>query len=248
MIFLYQFVIHGDSIEFVLNQAIGEDMIPDVEQRLQPLVQVCSETLLRYKRFCRGNIIMDGNILMDEDFEVMLSQGMGKHFPDVEKDNLFTDAHAIAELLIEVMDRRSKEAEQGIHSEPKPVEQKRLSKQAINRGLEALGDQKLETTESSYFDSEILSLSRLTPEDYPSGVKPRRSYDHRGHSMLFEHDKLGELGRIVLIDLDDGDLKLEVELSKDNPETFNKKQKLLEEIMSIVEADINTVQINVFRQ
>jgi len=45
---------------------------------------------------------MDGNILATGEFEVMLSKGLGRHFADEEKQQLFQDAKTIADLLVAV--------------------------------------------------------------------------------------------------------------------------------------------------
>ena len=96
-------------------------MYPEVEKQMQPLALACSETLLRYKELCHTDTIMDGNILSDNCFEVMLSKGLGSHFAESEKQNLFDDAQKIANLLIEVMSKRTKEAELGIYPGPQPI-------------------------------------------------------------------------------------------------------------------------------
>ena len=98
-IFLYRFVINGDGISFVLNESIAEDMYQDIDDKFKPLVHACCETLLRYKHVSVGSTIMDGNILEDGGFEVMLSKGLGKYFAEPEKQQLFQDAKKIADLL-----------------------------------------------------------------------------------------------------------------------------------------------------
>lgn len=75
-IFLYRFELRGHSISFVLNEAIAEDMYPDIDARMKPLVHACCETLLRYKDLSVSHIMMDGNILVTGEFEVMLSKGL----------------------------------------------------------------------------------------------------------------------------------------------------------------------------
>jgi hypothetical protein len=120
-IFLFRFVLRKNAISFVLNESIAEDMYPEIDEQIQPLFQACGETLMRYKHLSQGDTIMDGNILLDGCFEVMLSKGLGSHFAEREKKNLFNDAHEIANLLMEVMDRRTKELEQGVYPGPQPV-------------------------------------------------------------------------------------------------------------------------------
>ena len=120
-IFLYRFVLRKNGISFVLNESIAEDMYPEIEEQTQPLVHASCETLMQYRHLCRDEAIMDGNILVDGCFEVMLSKGLGKHFVEREKQILFNDANEIAKLLMEVMDRRTKELEQGTYPGPQPI-------------------------------------------------------------------------------------------------------------------------------
>ena len=101
-IFLFRFELSGNGINFVLNEAIAADMYQDLDEQLQPLAHACCETLLRYKPLSVSNIIMDGNILATGAFEVMLSKGLGRHFADDEKQQLFQDAKNIADLLVAV--------------------------------------------------------------------------------------------------------------------------------------------------
>jgi hypothetical protein len=112
-IFLFCFELRGNGIDFCMNEGISEDMYPDVDEQLKPLVQACCETLLYYKNLSTSNTIMDGNLLATGEFEVMLSKGLGKYFPEDEKQELFQDAKKIADLLLMVMDRRSKDEKEG---------------------------------------------------------------------------------------------------------------------------------------
>lgn len=235
-IFLFRFVLRRNAISFVLNESIAEDMYPEIDKRIQPLVQACGETLMRYKSLCRGDTIMDGNILVDNCFEVMLSQGLGRHFDEREKQNLFNDAHEIAELLIEVMDRRSKETEQGTYPGPQPIIPKIQRIASTNKGLESLGRRKQLIDESLCYVSENPRLNRLKPEDLPAGVVAKRGYDHRGHCLAFEHETFGELGKIILIDIEDDRFLMTAEISKIDSATFGERQMVLEEISSIIEA------------
>src|SRR5919197_575431 len=112
-LFLFRFELRGNGIDFVVNQAIAADMYPDVDEKLKPLAHACCETLLRYKHLSVTATIMDGNILATGEFEVMLSKGLGRHFAETEKQQLFQDAKTIADLLVKVMDRRTKEEKEG---------------------------------------------------------------------------------------------------------------------------------------
>ena len=42
-------------------------------------------------------------------------------------------------------------------------------------------------------------LRQLRPDDLPPDVTASSGYDHRGLCYVFDHKKLGELGRIVMI-------------------------------------------------
>jgi hypothetical protein len=238
-IFLFRFVLRKNAISFVLNESIAEDMYPEIDEQIQPLVQACSETLLRYKKLSNGKTIMDGNILVDGCFEVMLSKGLGKHFAEREKQNLFDDAQEIANLLIEVMSRRSKESEQGTHPDPQPVNRKIQRTGVTNKGLEALGQKQHLLEELLWNASNKPGLNRLTPDDLPHGVIAKRGYDHRGHCLSFDHEILGELGKIILIDIEEDKTLMEAELSRENPEALGKKQKIFEEVVSIVEVGLS---------
>jgi len=112
-IFLFRFELRGNGIDFVVNQAIAADMYPEVDEKLKPLAHACCETLLRYRHLSVSNTIMDGNILATGAFEVMLSKGLGRHFAEEEKQQLFQDAKTIADLLVAVMDRKTQELKVG---------------------------------------------------------------------------------------------------------------------------------------
>ena len=122
-IFLFRFELRGNNgIDFVLNEAIAEDMCPDIDEKMKPLVHTCCETLLRYRHLSVGNTIMDGNFLVTGEFEVMLSKGLGQHFAHAENERLFQDAKSIADLLGEVMDRRTQEMKKGKQQTPHPID------------------------------------------------------------------------------------------------------------------------------
>jgi hypothetical protein len=115
-LFLFRFELSGNGIHFVLNKAIVADMYQDVDEKIKPLAHVCCETLLRYRHLSVSNTIMDGNILDTGECEVMLSKGLGSHFADDEKQQLFQDAKNIADLLVAVMDRKTQELKEGKQS------------------------------------------------------------------------------------------------------------------------------------
>jgi hypothetical protein len=141
-IFLFRFELRGSNgIDFVLNEAIAEDMYPDIDEKMKPLVHACCETLLRYRHLSVSNTIMDGNFLVTGEFEVMLSKGLGQYFAHDEKQRLFQDAKNIADLLGKVMDRGTQELEKGIPRNLPPIEHT-PNPRKIKKGLEKLGKTK----------------------------------------------------------------------------------------------------------
>jgi len=58
----------SNRIDFVVNEAIAEDMYPEIDEKMKPLVHVCCETLLRYRHLSVSNTIMDGNFLVTGEF------------------------------------------------------------------------------------------------------------------------------------------------------------------------------------
>jgi hypothetical protein len=140
-IFLFRFEIHGNAISFVVNQEIFMGMYEDLDEKIKPLAHACCETLSRYRHLSVSDTIMDGNFLDTGEFEVMLSHVLGKYFPEDEKQQLFQDAKRIADLLNEVMTRRTKEEKEGIPQEPSYRNFSQNPKK-INQGLEKLGKAK----------------------------------------------------------------------------------------------------------
>jgi len=141
-IFLFRFELRGSNgIDFVLNEAIAEDMYPDIDEKMKPLVHACCETLLRYRHLSVSNTIMDGNFLVTGEFEVMLSKGLGQYFAHDEKQRLFQDAKNISDLLGKVMDRGTQELEKGIPRNLPPIEHT-PNPRKIKKGLEKLGKTK----------------------------------------------------------------------------------------------------------
>jgi hypothetical protein len=239
-IFLFRFDVHSNAIDFVINQAIAADMYPEVDEKLKPLAHACCETLLRYKHLSISTTIMDGNLLDTGEFEVMLSKGLGKYFAETEKQQLFQDAKRIADLLIEVMDRRTREEKEGKHQNPSHTHSSQRPK-PIKKGLEELGAAKRLQAELQWMlEGQRVrpGLKRLRPEDLPPGVKASRGYDHRGHCLIFAHETLGELGKIVLINIREGKMLLQAEIYKgpdDMPAPLvQKKKHVFEQIVATV--------------
>jgi hypothetical protein len=87
----------------------------------------------------------------------------------------------------------------------------------IKKGLEELGQAKRLQAEWQWLlEGQRVrpGLKQLRPEDLPPGVTAARGYDHRGHCVLFEHEILGELGKIVLMKMHEGNMVLQAELCK----------------------------------
>jgi len=213
-IFLFRFEIHGNSISFVINQEIGMDMYEDIDEKLTPLAHACCETLSRYRHLSVSSTIMDGNFLDTGEFEVMLSRGLGRYFLEDEKQRLFQDAKKIADLLNEVMLRRTKEEKEGKPQKPTYKDFSQNPEQ-VKKGLEKLGQAKSLQSELQWMiEGKHVrpGLKRLTPQDLPPDVKASRGYDHRGHCYIYEHKTLGELGRIVLIKTPDDKTLIQAEL------------------------------------
>src|SRR5659263_383024 len=200
-IFLFRFVLTGNGINFDLNKAIAADMYQDLDEKLKPLSHACCETLLRYKHLSVSNTIMDGNILNTGEFEVMLSKGLGRNFAENEKQHLFQDAKNIADLLIEVMDRRTKEEKKGKQQSSSHVHYPQSPKK-IKKGLEELGQEKSLHAEFQWLaEGKRLKpgLKQLRPEDLPHDVTSSRGYDHRGHCIILSLIHISEPTRLGMI-------------------------------------------------
>jgi hypothetical protein len=239
-IFLFRFELSGNGIDFVVNQAIAADMYQDVDEKLKPLAHACCETLLRYRHLSVSNTIMDGNILATGEFEVMLSKGLGRHFAETEKQQLFQDAKTIADLLVAVMDRKTQELKAGKQQNP-PHRRTPQRPKKIKKGLEELGQAKRLKAELQWLaegQQVRPGLKQLRPEDLPPGVRASRGYDHRGQCVTFEHETLGELGKIVLVKMHDGQMLIQAELFKgqDGEESPRVKQKkhVFEQVVATV--------------
>ena len=239
-IFLFRFEIHGNAISFVINQEIGMDMYEDIDEKLKPLAHACCETLSRYRHLSVSNTIMDGNFLDTGEFEVMLSKGLGRYFPEDEKQQLFQDAKKIADLLGEVMLRRTKEEKEGKPQKPTYKDFSQNPKQ-VKKGLEALGNTKRFMAELQWMaEGQRLrpGLKPLQPDDLPPGVTASRGYDHRGHCLVFEDKTLEELGRIVLIKIREGKMLIQAELFKgqenEKSPLVQKKKKVFGKIVATV--------------
>ncbi len=241
-IFLFRFELSGAGIDFVLNENVAADMYPDVDEVLKPLIHACCETLLRYKHVSVSNTIMDGNLLSSGGFEVMLSKGLGRHVAQDEKERLFRDAKAISDLLATVMERRTQELKQGKQGDPPPIEHP-PNLRKIKNGLEKLGKTKHRQAHLQWLaEGRPLrpGLRQLRPEDLPPDVSASSGYDHRGHCYVFEHKKLGEMGRIVLIQVREQEMLMQAELytgqEKQQSTTAKKRKAIFEKVVATVNA------------
>ena len=244
-IFLYRFELRGNAIDFVLNEAIAEDMYPDIDEKMKLLVHACCETLLRYRHLSVSNTIMDGNFLVTGEFEVMLSKGLGQHFAHDEKQRLFQDAKNIADLLGEVMDRGTQELEKGIPRHQPPVEHT-PNPRKIKKGLEKLGETKHQQAKLQWLAEGVPlrpGLRQLWPEDLPPDVTASSGYDHRGLCYVFDHKTLGELGRIVMIKAGEQEMLMQADLytGQENQESAiaKKKKELFEKVFTAINACFN---------
>jgi hypothetical protein len=244
-IFLFRFELSSNGIDFVLNKAIAADMYQDVDEKLKPLAHACCETLVRYRHLSVSNTIMDGTILDTGEFEVMLSRGLGRHFAETEKQQLFQDAKKIADLLIAVMDRKTQELKAGKQHNP-PHRHAQQNPQTIKKGIEALGHaQRLQAEVQWLLEGKRLrpDLKQLRPEDLPPGVTAARGYDHRGHCLVFAHNTLGALGKIVLVNMREGHMVIQAELYTGQGTVasplLQKKKQVFEHVVATVNACVN---------
>jgi hypothetical protein len=239
-IFLFRFEVISNGITFVVNQEIAMDMYPDIDGKLKPLAHACCETLSRYRHISVSTTIMDGNFLDTGELELMLSRGLGKYVPESEKQQLFQDAKRIADLLDEVMIRRTKEEREGRKQDPSYMDFS-PNPAKIKKGLEKLGQEKRLRAELQWMiegKKVRPGIKRLTPQDLPPGVNAARGYDHRGQCYVFAHKTLGELGRILLMKTPDDKTLLQAELytGQETMESalFKKRKALFGKIVTTV--------------
>ena len=240
-IFLFRFELRGNGIDFVLNEALAADMYQDIDEEIKPLVHACCETLLRYRHLSVSNTIMDGNFLTTGEFEVMLSKGLGQHFAHDEKGRLFQDAKNISDFLEVIMDRRTQELKKGKQQSLSSIEHT-SNPRKIKKGLEKLGKTKHRQEKLQWLAEGVQlrsNLRQLRPEDLPPDVNASSGYDHRGLCYIFEHKKLGELGRIVLIQVREQEMLMQAELYKGQEKQKSTIAKKKKEIFDKVITTIN---------
>jgi len=143
------------------------------------------------------------------------------------------------------MDRRTQELKKGKQPLPPPIEHP-PNPRKIKKGLEKLGKtQHLQAKLQWLAEGRQLRLGlrRLRPEDLPPDVTASSGYDHRGHCYSFEHKKLGELGRIVLIQVREQKMMMQAELyqgqEKQESTTAKKKKEIFEKVVATVNARLD---------
>ncbi len=172
----------------------------------------------------------------------MLSKGLGRHFAEDEKARLFEDAKHIADLLATVMERRTQELKQGKPPLPHPIALP-PDPRKMQQGLTKLGKAKRREDQLQWLAEgrpRRPGLRPLRPQDLPPDVTAASGYDHRGHCYLFSHKQLGELGRIVLIQVREQEMLMQAELyqGQDKPESpvAKKRKALFEQVVATVNA------------
>ena len=138
------------------------------------------------------------------------------------------------------MDRKTQELKEGKQQSP-PHRRSAPRPKRIKKGLEELGQAKRLQAELQWLaEGQRVSqgLKQLRPEDLPPGVRASRGYDHRGHCLIFEHNTLGELGKIVLIKIHDGKMLIQAELNKgqenEDAPLVQKKKQVFEQVVTMV--------------
>ncbi|MCS0824627.1 hypothetical protein NX029_11640 [Cytobacillus firmus] len=110
MIFLFRFDKKANGLDFVLNEAIAEDMYEDIHEELIPIVEIVGRELSPYKIHSIRNTVIEFVIHDDGQGEVKLSPGLGSFIPESRKQAIFQHSKEIADLCVEVMNRSSAEA------------------------------------------------------------------------------------------------------------------------------------------
>ncbi len=113
----------------------------------------------------------------------------------------------------------------------------------MQQGLTKLGNAKRREAQSQWLaEGRPLrpGLRQLRPEDLPPDVTAASGYDHRGHCYVFSHKQLGELGRIVLIQVREQEMLMQAELyqEQDKPESpvAKKRKAVFEQVVATVNA------------
>lgn len=110
MIFLFQLDVMGSGINFVLNEQIARDMYPDLEEKMRPIVVKTCDVLQNYKEHSQSNPILKMVVQDDGALSADLSPGLGQYIDEHTKHEvIFKNAKMIADILAEVMNRKTLE-------------------------------------------------------------------------------------------------------------------------------------------
>ena len=124
----------------------------------------------------------------------------------------------------------SKEREGAKHNSEVPLNMK--------QSLEHLGkEQRLESELKAIAEGKTIrpGIKQMHPDDLPEGVTTTCGYDHRGTCYSFEHKTEGELGRIVLISLPNGQTQMQAELFYgSNQPNLETKKAIFGEVVSVI--------------
>jgi hypothetical protein len=113
MIFLFRFDQAGSGLNFCMNEGIANDMYPDIHEKLIPFVEKAGNALSPFKIYTTKNTVMEMFIDDENVMQVQLAPGLGSimdTYNPLAKIDAFTSAECIANLLIEVMNRRTLES------------------------------------------------------------------------------------------------------------------------------------------
>jgi len=117
------------------------------------------------------------------------------------------------------------------------------SPRKLKEGLKQLGKRKHQQAKSQWLTEGWQprpGLRQLRPEDLPPDVIASSGYDHRGHCYIFEHKKLGALGRIVFSQVREQEILLVAEIyngqEKPRSTIAKKKREMFEKVVATVSA------------
>lgn len=103
MIFLYRFDVKENHINFVLNEQIAADMLPQYDVLLRPLVTSLAETLQLYCSLSKQPTLLTSKIQDSGEIEVMLNQELGQCIDGYIKDRMILkNGKRIADILMEI--------------------------------------------------------------------------------------------------------------------------------------------------
>jgi hypothetical protein len=143
------------------------------------------------------------------------------------------------------MERRTQELKKGKQQNLSSIEHT-TNPRKIKKGIEKLGKTKHLKAKLQWLaeGGQIRpGLRQLRPDDLLPDVTASSGYDHRGLCYIFEHKKLGELGRIVLIQVREQEMLMQAELykgqEKQESTTAKKKKEIFEKVITTVNGCFN---------